>query len=248
MRKRFFSEYIPSEAGSHVRLEGNEAHHACRVHRVTPGDEVALFNGKGAEGLFEVITVDPEPRIELRLTRRTDSDLELPVEVTLAVAPPRNERTRTLVAAVTELGVAQLLPLSTERSTVRPDVRPQATMTRWERIATAAAKQCRRNRLPLILEPACLDHVIDHVAPGHDLCLSLSPAGQAGDLREVLRSHPLGERHRILVVVGPEGGLSAGEAGSLTQAGFTECRLGRSILRVETACIAVVSAIRYEWA
>lgn len=248
MRKRFFSEYIPSEAGSLVRLEGSEAHHACRVHRVTLGDEVGLFDGKGGEGLFEVVSVDPAPCIELSLTRRTDSDLELPVEVTLAVAPPRNERTKTLIATATELGVAQLLPLCTERSTVRPDVRPGATMARWERIATAAAKQCRRNRLPLILEPARLDHVIQNVAPGHDLCLSLSPTGQAGELRDVLRRHPLGERHRILVVVGPEGGLSPAEAESLTQAGFSACRLGRSILRVETACSAVVAAIRYEWA
>ncbi len=250
---RFHLNAIPAEPGASFRIDGGEAHHAIHVRRLAVGDEVTVFDGRGGEGLAAIVAVD-DAGIALRLVRRTDADRELPVELVVAVAPPRAERCKVLVAAATELGVGELIPLVARRSTVKADARPEATRARWERIAAAAAKQCGRNRLPIIAPPASVGEV---AGPGGrigaaDLAVVLVAPGSGGGgeevrpLRRVLREGPTAPRSVVVVVVGPEGGLTADEVAALAAAGCVRASFGASVLRVETAVLAVVAAVRYE--
>jgi 16S rRNA (uracil1498-N3)-methyltransferase len=230
-----------------VSLDGAEAHHLIHVLRAKPGLEVTLFDGGGAEFSVRVERVE-RSAVGLRILERRDIDRELPVHITLGVALPKGDRQRWLVEKATELGVARLTPLITERGVAQPTGEARR---RFTRTVIEASKQCGRNRLMQIAEPlewrvfvagaggrrqgasgAKLDQP-DSVArffahPGGASAM----ADFAGELRGA---------HEIALAVGPEGGFTDAEAQVAIDAGWRQIDLGPRILRVETAALAMVA-------
>jgi 16S rRNA (uracil1498-N3)-methyltransferase len=228
MSERFFSEQ--TIAGPRVTLTGDEARHLATVMRAAPGDEVTLFDGSGAEFAARVVRIGKRDA-ELEIVARQEISRELPLELTLAVALPKGERQKWLVEKLTELGVTRLVPLVTERGVAEPT--PSA-IERLRRGVIEASKQCGRNRLMDIGQPA---RAADFFAAGSQF-LGRFVCGPSGVPLVPNRSAAL-----VAAAIGPEGGFTPGELAAARQAGWQVVSLGPRILRVETAAIALAAAV-----
>jgi 16S rRNA (uracil1498-N3)-methyltransferase len=229
-RHRFFAEGL---TGDTVALSPAEAHHVGTVLRLSPGDTVELFDGAGtvAAGTIERVA-GREAMVHVR-TRRTRRTRPEPV-VTLAFAPPKGRRLDWLLEKATELGTARLAPVIFARSVAVPRL-PEHAARRWRGICVAAAKQCGAEFLPEIVPPRPVAEFLRSAGEGLRI---LGDAGGDRALPEALGDWQPGEP--VTILIGPEGGCTDGERGSLQQAGFRAVRLGELVLRVETAAVGLL--------
>ncbi len=222
---------LPPGAARHVQ-----------VLRLQPGGEVLLFDGSGDEWTAAVTAMGrSEVRVVLR--QRHSIDRELHPSVTLAVVMPANDRMDGIVEKACELGATAIQPLMSERSVLRlTGERAQKKQAHWQGVAIAAAEQCGRTR-PLQVAP---------VLTLSAWLASLSARGESALERRWLLSpvaaEPLRVRSRdgqgpIVVLSGPEGGLSADEEEAARRHGFQAVQLGPRILRADTAPLAVLGWI-----
>lgn len=238
---RFF---LPAEAwGGEAQLEGDEARHLGQVLRGRPGDRVTVFDGGGRRAEAEVLEVG-RGRVRLRLGEACRAPVPGPA-VTLAQAVPKGKTMDLIVQKAVELGVERIQPLVTRHTVARPAAGKAA---KWQRVALEACKQCGQDRLPAVAEPAVVGGWLAALGggvPDGELRLVASLEAGARPLREVLRAARAVAR--VVVLVGPEGDLAAEECGAARAAGFLPVSLGPIVLRVETACLFCLAAIRYEF-
>lgn len=232
---------LTAQPGDTVTLTGSEAHHAAAVRRVRAGEEVTLGDGAGVWLTGSVVTVDPRTVVVSVASRR-----ETPAparRLVLAQALAKGDRDELAVQAATELGVDAIVPWQAARSVSRWDAAKAAKgVRRWQTIVREAAKQAHRAWVPSVEEPATTAQLATR--PG--TLLVLEPTASAG-----LAQIPLAEGDGdIVLVVGPEGGISPQELESFTASGGTLVRLGQTVLRTSTAgpaALAVVSARLGRW-
>ena len=263
--------YCPATltTGELLDLPASAARHV-QVLRLQPGDQITLFNGgpgwSGAQsgqgggvssGEFEA-TVTRMGRTEVQVRVGPHHLVERAAlrQVHLAVGMPANERMDWLVEKATELGVASIQPLMTERSVLRLAAeRAGKKQAHWQSIAVAACEQCGGNRLPLIhpvqsltawLSERCGSTSMTPTSTGHALLLSLRPgtaslraAVSAGDLRADVGAGDAA----ITFLSGPEGGLSPVEEKAALRCGFVSVTLGLRVLRAETAALCALAAL-----
>ncbi|MEN0111036.1 MAG: RsmE family RNA methyltransferase [Planctomycetota bacterium] len=230
MPPRFFCETPiawSEDAPVGATLVDTEAHHLRHVLRLGVGDRVTLFDGGGAEYLAEV-TATSRRDAKLSVLQRHEPLRERPAPLVLGVALPKGDRQRVLVEKLTELGVAELVPLVTERGVAAP--KPSA-VERLRRGVIEASKQCRRNVLMRVSDAEPLEAFLAAHPEGERLFAhpdgaALTPADATG---------------RAAIAIGPEGGFTATEAAAATAAGWTAVSLGPRILRVETAAVALAA-------
>ena len=230
-------------AGDVVVLTGPEGHHAATVRRVQPGEAVDVADGHGTRVHCTVLRVTHDA-VELRVDRRVVEARPAPWLV-VAQAIAKGDRGELAVELATEVGVDEVLPWAAQRCVVKWEgPRGQKALGRWRSTATAAGKQSRRARHPLVGEQVDLDALLARAASATTYVLheqATTPLARV----EVPQD---GE---VLLVVGPEGGVTDGELGRLVGAGATAVRLGSSVLRTSTAgaaAAAVVSARTARWA
>ncbi len=226
----------PLDSGRELRLGASAAAHVGRVLRLVTGSELTLFDGRGGE--YPATIVESRGTVlRVRVGAHRAIERESPLRITLAQALARGERMDWIVQKATELGVAAIVPLLTERSVVKLDAR-QAEKRRehWRGIVIGACEQSGRNRLPDVLGPQPLDQWLAS-APPADARILLDPTADSG-----LRS--LDSTRTVSVLIGPEGGLSPAERALAVRAGFTQLRMGPRVLRTETAAIAALSALQ----
>ena len=227
--------------GIRISLPPVAARHV-QVLRFQPGQSVRLFNGLGPdEGEFTA-TIDSMGRSDVQVTvgAFNPTQREAPRAVHLAIGMPANERMDWLVEKATELGVASIQPLMTERSVLRlSGERADKKRAHWKGIAVAACEQCGRNRVPLIHAPATLSDWLKALAQAEDLRQLLSLQDSAQPLLKAM-----GTAASMTFLSGPEGGLSAAEEAAALGHGFNAVTLGPRVLRSETAplaCLALVT-------
>jgi 16S rRNA (uracil1498-N3)-methyltransferase len=229
----------PLASGARVRLSGSAAAHVTRVLRLRPGAELTLFNGAGGEftatlesaaGGGAVVAVGAQRRIER----------ESPLPVTLAQGIARGERMDFVIQKATELGVRALVPVLSARSVVRlSEAQLSKRLAHWRAIALAACEQSGRNRPPELRAPLTVAELAR--ASGAPTRLLLSP--EAG-VRLADIAHPSGE---VLLLVGPEGGLTKEEIECAAGHGFVSARLGPRVLRTETAALVALALLQRQF-
>lgn len=230
----------PGDWQENPALTGDEARHLSQVLRMKPGDPVIVFDGHGRRAAAEILSVSRD-RVPLKLGEILPSRPPQPA-ITLAQAIPKGKNMDLIVQKSVELGIAAIQPLVTRYTVVQPG---DGKSEKWRRNALEACKQCGQDTLPEIAEPLSFDRWIATQvdAPGLKLIASLAPG--ARPLRTVLRENPATTASTLLI--GPEGDFSAEETTAALAAGFLPISLGSIVLRVETATLFCLSALRYEF-
>ena len=233
--------YLPPNAWlTEPALSGDEARHLAQVLRMKHGDSVIVFDGHGRRASAEILSISRD-RVPLKLGEILPSRPPQPA-ITLAQAIPKGKNMDLIVQKSVELGIAAIQPLVTRHTVVQPG---DGKSEKWRRNALEACKQCGQDTLPEIAEPLAFDRWISSqaAAPGLKLIASLAPG--ARPLRTVLRENPATTAATMLI--GPEGDFSAEETTAALAAGFLPISLGSIVLRVETATLFCLSALRYEF-
>ena len=233
---RFFCP-APLLDGQSLALPASAARHV-QVLRLQPGQAITLFNGEGGEW-DATITRMGRSDVDVSLGAHHATEREPARAVHLALGMPANERMDWLVEKATELGVAAIAPLHTAHSVLRLNAeRAAKKRAHWQAVAQAACEQCGRNRVPGIAAVQDLTALLaDPAHAGSLRCvLSLAPGTRA--LPDVLRGAPADAP--LLLLSGPEGGLSPTEDAQARAAGFVPVTLGTRVLRAETAALAAL--------
>jgi 16S rRNA (uracil1498-N3)-methyltransferase len=229
---RFFVD-TPLGASPELSLPPGAARHV-QVLRLQPGSALTLFDGSGREWAAEV-TAMGRSEVAVRLLEATEPARELARAVLLAVVMPANDRMDGIVEKATELGATALQPLMSERSVLRlTGERAEKKRQHWQGVAIAAAEQSGRTRPPVVGPVQTLTAWLEALAPGEQARLLLSP--RAAQPYQA----PAGD---VIVLSGPEGGLSEAEEEAATRRGFTAVALGPRILRADTAPLAVMATL-----
>ena len=224
---------LPLQEGAVIALPPGAARHV-QVLRLQPGEPVTLFDGRGGEWAAQVESMGRQ-EVAVRVGAHRAVEREPRVQVHLAVGVPANERMDWLVEKAAELGAASLQPLATERSVLRlQGDRARKKQAHWQAIAVAACEQCGGNRVPVV-HP--LAELADWTPPGGMLLRVLSLDAGARPLRASATDEP------VLLLSGPEGGLSPREQERAQSLGFEPVTLGPRVLRAETAPLTALAAL-----
>ncbi len=225
--------------GGHAQLEGPASEKLTRVLRLRRGDTVALFNGDGFDYLG---TIEPvgKGRMKVLLSARNAAVSESPLKLTLLQSLARGERMDWILQKATELGVAAIQPVISERTGVKLDAdRTGRRMRHWMSVIHAACEQSGRAMVPTLAEPIPLHEVHGMTLP--ELRVALHP-----DSASMRSLDPDTVARGAAIAVGPEGGFSEADLRILDQSGFLRIGLGPRILRTETAgamALAVLQAL-----
>jgi len=238
---RFFLR-TSAGVGSVVALSESDSHHAGRVLRLGAGEIVEILDGAGRCLRAEVVEVGKRATHVAILSA---TSVPSPPRVELAPSLLKGKAMDFLVQKVTELGVARLWPLTTERAVVQ--VRKEEAQEKvddWTRTAMEACKQCGNPWLPEIESPRSLAEFIQSAKPGFLVVASLR--ADAKSARRLFSTQKPGPAGKVTLVLGPEGDFTAEEEGALRQAGAKPMSLGPLVLRAETAAIAGLALLQSE--
>ncbi|MSQ60203.1 MAG: 16S rRNA (uracil(1498)-N(3))-methyltransferase [Betaproteobacteria bacterium] len=237
---RFFCE-APLSSGMLRELPAAAAHHAARVLRLKADDTVKLFCGDDTEW-HGVITGIERDRVWVRVIQAELRGVESPLYIALAQGMSSREKMDLTLQKATELGISEIFPIVTQRSVIKlSDERAGRRVEHWQGVVSAACEQCGRNKIPVIHGVQRFDRwlaALPRTSP--DLRLLLSPAGS-------IRLKDIAPPSRILLLVGPEGGLTPEEREPAQGFGFQAMVLGPRVLRTETAALAAVAAMHALW-
>ncbi|MFP5373304.1 MAG: 16S rRNA (uracil(1498)-N(3))-methyltransferase [Gammaproteobacteria bacterium] len=230
----------PLAAGLRVPLPDAAATHLVRVLRLKEGDACVLFNGDGRDYPGRVASIGRR-EVLVDVDDGVPVGNESPLRLTLLQGVARGEKMDWILQKATELGVAAVLPVDSERSGVRLEgARLQRRVAHWRGVLAAACEQCGRARVPSIEPPQPLEAALSALeAPGRRLFLD--PDGPlAVDGLALEDQLPLA----AVLAIGPEGGWSPRDRGQLAASGFEGLRLGPRILRTETAGLAAIAVLQ----
>jgi 16S rRNA (uracil1498-N3)-methyltransferase len=223
--------------GTEILLPEQAGEHAVRVLRLERGHPLILINGDGREYDAELASL-AKRAVTAIIKQARAVDREATLSITLAQSIARGEKMDWILQKATELGVSQIVPLVTERTEVKLDEeRAERRMAHWDSVIESACEQCGRTTLPALAPPQRIDRWLTTL-DFKGLRLAMIPDGET-----TVRELPSTEAG-VVVVVGPEGGLSEQDVVMLRQADFFGLKLGPRILRTETAGVAAVAALQ----
>ena len=229
---------VPLAAGIQIELPENAANHLVRVLRLAVGDTCVLFNGDGHDYPARLLEVGKR-MLRVELGPGIAINNESPLRMVLLQGVARGEKMDLILQKATELGVASLHPLYSQRSEVRLDgARADKRLAHWRGVVVSACEQCGRTNVPDVATPLPLMRALAALPIG-GLRLILDP-----DAAVSLSRLTLDASNPVYLAVGPEGGWSPQDIDQLSAAGFSGVRLGPRVLRTETAGLAAIAALQ----
>ena len=221
-------------------LTGENAQHA-KVLRLKNGEEVLVCDGQGRECLCTVSDVSPG-QISLVVKKRQQSETEAAVQVSVYMAFPKADKLEHVIQKATELGAYEIVAFPSARCISKPDDKSlKKKLERWQKIASSAAEQSGRGRIPQVLTVASYGEALKRASQA-DKAILFYENERATTLRMALET---GEYKTVSLLTGPEGGLEQKEVSQAQEAGLQVCTLGKRILRCETAPLCALSAVMY---
>ncbi|GJQ58407.1 MAG: 16S rRNA (uracil(1498)-N(3))-methyltransferase [Candidatus Scalindua sp. AMX11] len=224
-------------------LDYSETHHLLHVKRVSVGDIIVLFNGVGDECDAKIVEIKRgRARVEIGTIKAISREGNVGIDIAFAI--PKGRHSQFLIQKCTELGVQRLIPIHFERSVVRMKSDCSDKIDKWKRIVIEASKQCGRNVITEITAAVDFEDILKRVGD-YDLSLVATSQSEADNLKNILQEHQ--KVNSIIGFIGPEGGFTTRELSIALDAGCQFVSLGKQILRVETAAIAISSILSYHY-
>lgn len=235
-RQRLFLADAPADGG--WTLPEKRAHYLRRVLRLKPGYQVTVFDGRGQQ--WQAALADATGQ-RLELLEDLGLTPQQGLGSLLIQCVGRGERMDYALQKATELGVREVMPVSSERTEVRlSGDRAQRRLEHWQAVVVQACEQCGRSWVPQVHALSALDEALTQVDAHYDVRLALTPEGQPLSRDQATPSG-------LAVLIGPEGGLSDAELRAAHRQGFTATALGPRVLRTETAGPAMLAAAQALW-
>jgi 16S rRNA (uracil1498-N3)-methyltransferase len=227
---------LPS-VGAHLMLGGDEGRHAAIVRRIRPGEVIMIGNGRGL-GVRGVVIEVRGPALVVEVINHLSSAAE-PRRFVAAQALAKGDRSELAVEMMTEMGVDEIVPWQASRSIVRWSVdRTARSLAKWRATAGEATKQARRLTVPQVSEPVTTRQLAQRAA-SVDLALILHE--EAKDSIAEVDLPPAGT---VLIIIGPEGGISAEELDQLSEAGARSVSISDAVLRTSTAGVVALAGLK----
>ncbi|MCR4336516.1 MAG: 16S rRNA (uracil(1498)-N(3))-methyltransferase [Candidatus Omnitrophica bacterium] len=237
---RFFVN-VPKFDQSETQItDPTEIHHLIHVLRLKEGETISIFNGKDSEAIGEIAHIDRQ-KVTVRINSVKTMLSENSKSLILACAIPKKSKFESIIEKCTELGIDEIIPLQTQRTEVRlKDEKSDKKRLRYQAVAVNAAKQSQRLTIPRIHPIQKFSEALNHLQKD-DLALIPTLEGQRQSLHEVL-SLAIAKK-RIVFFIGPEGDFSPEEILMAQKAGCIPISLGSTVLKVDTAAIAVTALL-----
>jgi len=237
---RFF---LPASFAETMTITGKDAHHINHVLRMKVGQQLQIVSNDQVSALMEINAIT-EAVVSVRLVERLGTANEPSVRIILAQGLPKGDKMDFIVQKAVELGVCEIIPLAMDNCVVQLDAEKAKKKTaRWQKIVEEAAKQSKREIVPKVSVPVNIRQLLELKQEVPLKIVAYEVEDRCG-LKELLQGQKSVEE--ILLLIGPEGGISKEEFDILKTCGMMSVSLGKRILRTETAGLATVAAILYE--
>lgn len=228
-----------------VYITGKDVNHIKNVLRMKIGEEVAISNGEDGKEYRCAIEAFYDEQIELELRFVKEDALELPCKVYLFQGLPKNDKMELIIQKSVELGVHEIIPVSTKRAVVKLDEKKaKQKLQRWQGISEAAAKQSKRGIIPNVHEVLTFKQALDYAKDMDVKMIPYELAEGIGATRELIARIKSGQS--VAVFIGPEGGFAEEEIEAAKELFITPVSLGKRILRTETAGMTVLAFLLYQ--
>jgi len=226
-------------------ITGSDIHQIKDVLRLKVGNEIELLDGSGKVYLAKIKSITNE-KIITEIISTSQNTGENKIKVTLAQCLPKAKKMDLIIQKCTELGVHRIIPVLSERSIAKGE-----KLERWKKIAKEAAEQSGRSTMPEISNLTNFEDLLK-LRKDYDLALIPWELEKEKSLKSLLTTQPpcpelCRGANNLLIIIGPEGGFSAAEINLAKESGFTPVSLGKRILRTETAGMAILAMLSYEY-
>lgn len=244
--QRYFVKHRANEGRFFIDAE--DRHHIIKVMRMEIGEKIICVDPDGNSAICKIAEITDE-RVVADVVQWKMEISELPISITIASGLPKGDKLEWIIQKGTELGAHQFLPFSAARSVVKWDEKKAVKkIERWQKIAKEAAEQSHRNFVPQVASPINFKALLENSKDFHYKLAAFedeSRSGETSTFSATLQKMQKGDS--LLIVFGPEGGLSDGEVTAFKEHGFDLCGLGPRILRTETAPLYALAAISYHF-
>lgn len=232
------------ETEGYAIITGPDVNHIGNVLRMKPGEQFYVNDGSGQGKYLCALKSVSAEQVVCEMIQKIAETTELPCEIVLYQGLPKSDKMELIIQKAVELGASRIVPVEMKRSVVKLDAKKaQTKISRWQGIAEAAAKQSKRDVIPIIGEVVTLKEALKEAA---DFEVSIMPYENAEGMaytRTLLDSIRPGQR--VAIFIGPEGGFDDSEVEDALSMGTKPVTLGRRILRTETAGLAMLSMLVY---
>ena len=239
---RFF---VPQLYNEEMYIEGVDARHISKVLRMQPGAQLQIVSDDGVSAVAEITAIDSE-RVMVRCLEKLAESHEPRVKLVLAQGLAKGEKMDFIIQKAVEMGAYSVIPVAMEHSVVRLDgAKAAKKVERWQKIAESAAKQSKRDIIPEVQPVQSMAEMLAKCT-GQTKIIAYECEDRLSLKAALKAAEEAGGISELLLIIGPEGGISEGELEQARQAGAVPVSLGRRILRAETAGLVAISAIFYE--
>ncbi|MFC0558007.1 16S rRNA (uracil(1498)-N(3))-methyltransferase [Halalkalibacter alkalisediminis] len=231
-----------------VKVTGEDMKHILRVMRMDIGDEIICSNNDLRTVRCVISEIENQEIIATIIEDLTPNS-ELPVEVTIAQGLPKGDKLDLIIQKGTELGATAFIPFSASRSIVKWDQKKAGKkIDRLVKIAKEAAEQSYREKIPTVFDIHSLAELKKQMPLFDSIVLAYEESAKEGEKAQFATAlNTLSEGQRILIIIGPEGGLTDEEVDQFLLEGAQACGFGPRILRTETAAMYALAAISYHF-
>ena len=239
---RFF---VPQLYNEEMYIVGVDARHISKVLRMQPGAQLQIVSDDGVSAVAEITAIDSE-RVTVRCLEKLAESHEPRVKLVLAQGLAKGEKMDFIIQKAVEMGAYSVIPVAMEHSVVRLDgAKAAKKVERWQKIAESAAKQSKRDIIPEVQPVQSMAEMLAKCT-GQTKIIAYECEDRLSLKAALKAAEEAGGISELLLIIGPEGGISEGELEQARQAGAVPVSLGRRILRAETAGLVAISAIFYE--
>ena len=234
--QRYFANEIKNNT---FELSKDDTYHITKVMRMNKEDKIeVVFNEK--EYICEITEL--ENSVKCRIISELEKKERKIPKVTIAQALVKEQKMDYILQKATELGAYEIIPIATERSIVKLDTKENKKIERWNKVLKEASEQSKRRDIPVLTRVLDINKIAN--LP-YDYKLICSVNENTKTIKSILSKVNIDDT--ILLVIGPEGGLSQSEEEKLIKEGFTSITFGENVLRTETASLFALSVINYEF-